>query len=184
MNFYVSDLHLNHAKIIDYCGRPYKNADEMNEAIIKNINKKVGKRDTLYILGDVGFGSVEEIVSLLKRINAKKILVEGNHDKRYLKHQDFLDCFQSTHEILEISDHQKKVVMFHYPMLSWNRAFHGSIHLYGHVHNNKVPYEADNAFNVSLEMLGYAPMTLPEILELKQGRTIKERVCNFLKKMI
>lgn len=184
MNYYISDLHLNHAKIIDYCGRPYKDVHEMNESIIKRINERVTSKDNLYILGDVGFGAVGDLVALLKRINGRKILVAGNHDKRYLKHPEFISVFKSVHEILEISDCHRKVVLFHYPMLSWNRAYHGSIHLHGHVHNSGVPYEPKNSYNVSIEMTDYRPMTLEEILRSKDRKTLRERACNFLKKMV
>lgn len=30
MKFYTSDLHLDHKKIIQYCNRPFKDVDEMN----------------------------------------------------------------------------------------------------------------------------------------------------------
>lgn len=183
MNYYISDLHLNHANIIEYCNRPFKDIKEMNDTIINNINMRVKERDSLYILGDVGFGTVEEMVNLLNRINGKKILVAGNHDKTYLSHKKFQDCFESVHEILEISDFGKKVVLFHYPMTSWNRSFHGSIHLYGHVHNNETRCKVRNAYNVSVEVTDYRPLKLKEILESgSTTESLGERVAIFLKK--
>lgn len=184
MNYYISDLHLNHANIIKYCKRPFDDVEQMNEAIITNINKRVGDRDNLFVLGDVGFGAVGDLVPLIKRIRGRKTLVAGNHDKKHLKSESFRECFESIHEILEISDHQKKIVMFHYPMVSWNEAFHGSIHLYGHVHNNGVAYEAENAYNLCVEMTNYKPLTLAEILKMKDAWTLESEACVFLKKMI
>jgi len=45
------------------------------DTIVKNINSKVGKTDTLIILGDVGD---EEYV---KKLKGYKVLITGNHDR-------------------------------------------------------------------------------------------------------
>lgn len=45
------------------------------EEQIKNINSKVGKNDTLVILGDVGD------INCVRRLKGYKVLVMGNHDK-------------------------------------------------------------------------------------------------------
>ncbi len=39
--FITADEHYGHNKIIEYCNRPFKHADEMNEFIISQHNKKV-----------------------------------------------------------------------------------------------------------------------------------------------
>ena len=45
-----------------------------DDAQVKSINSKVGKHDTLIILGDVGD------VSFIKKLRGYKVLVMGNHD--------------------------------------------------------------------------------------------------------
>ena len=52
----------------------------MNEYIIQRWNSVVKNDDTVYHLGDVGFGSVETVKSLVGMLNGTKILIRGNHD--------------------------------------------------------------------------------------------------------
>ena len=78
--FIISDTHFNHANIIKYCNRPFKDTKEMDEMMIKNWNETVSNKDIVLHLGDFGLGKKEYIASIVKRLNGKKILIMGNHD--------------------------------------------------------------------------------------------------------
>ena len=80
MIYFIADTHFNHTNIIKYCNRPFKNTDEMNKYIIKKWNSVVKQTDTVYHLGDVGFGKFEELKTLVGSLNGRKILLRGNHD--------------------------------------------------------------------------------------------------------
>ena len=41
--FFTADTHFNHANIIEYCSRPFKDVNHMNWAMIENWNSVVGK---------------------------------------------------------------------------------------------------------------------------------------------
>lgn len=116
----------------------------MNETMIENINSKVSPDDVLIILGDIAFCPPLKAVEYLSRMNCKKRIVWGNHDKKLrnsneyrtssekvgvISHGDYLEL---THKV---DDKNYKLVMSHFPFRSWNGAGWGSIQLHGHVHS-------------------------------------------------
>lgn len=172
--FYISDLHLCHKNIIKLCNRPYGDIEEMNEDLIRRWNEVVSENDEVRILGDVGFPKnnedVEEIISLVKRLNGKKILVVGNHDYKLLQNEEFVRLFASIDNYMRVTDRDRNVILSHYPMEEWDGFYRDFIHLYGHVHNNDVGLKTlKNRYNVSLEVLGYTPRTLDEIIVMNTG---------------
>jgi len=81
--FFTSDTHFGHARIIELCGRPFKDVSHMNETLIHNWNNVVGEDDTVYHLGDVALGAWVDWDKSLSRLNGHKILVVGNHDRLF-----------------------------------------------------------------------------------------------------
>lgn len=78
--FFTSDLHFSHRNVIEYCQRPFKDIDEMNEAIVSQWNSQVKTEDIVYVLGD--FSLNPNAMSLFfPRLNGSKVLVAGNHDQ-------------------------------------------------------------------------------------------------------
>ena len=83
--FFTSDTHFNHNNIIQYCQRPFKSSDEMNEAMIDNWNSVVGEDDTVFHLGDFCLGCAEEWNKTLNRLNGRIYLILGNHDLKNIR---------------------------------------------------------------------------------------------------
>lgn len=178
--FYISDLHLCHKNIIKLCNRPYSSVEEMNEDIVKNWNSIVSQDDEVRILGDVGFPKNNEdvinIISLVKRLNGKKRLVSGNHDFRLLKNEKFKSLFVEISDYMRVKDGGRDVVLSHYPMEEWDGFYRDFIHLYGHVHNNDVGLKCiKNRYNVGLEVLGYIPRTLDEIIDMNKADDLSDK---------
>ena len=158
--FYTSDLHFGHANIIKYCNRPFENADDMNEALVKNWNDKISYEDEVFILGDVFFTSLKVATELMIRLNGKKYLILGNHDKLIRKNHTLYSMFNRVYPDLYSENYDGIfTVMCHFPLLSWERQNYGSFMLHGHTHggikfdnktrrldvgvdtNNMMPYE-------------------------------------------
>lgn len=136
MEYISSDFHLAHKNIFKFCNRPFKTIDEFDIALIKEVSQKIKENDTLYFLGDLAFSNqvAEEFINSLK---GKMVFIKGNHDYKTLnflrQNKNFREKVK-VYDYLEIVRNQKTIVLFHYPILEWNKAYHGSIHLYGHWH--------------------------------------------------
>lgn len=161
--YFTSDLHLNHKKIIEYCNRPYTTVEDMNEDIIKRWNAKIKPEDTVFNLGDVMWG--DKPSELLPRLNGKKILILGNHDRKAV----LQPYFDEVYNYYTMKLGKENLVLFHYPIASWDRQFHGSIHLHGHSHGT-----FDNSgllrFDVGVDCWNMNPVNLREILNLVPQR--------------
>lgn len=80
MNFFTSDTHFGHKKVIEFCKRPFRDTQEMEETIIKNWNSIVKPNDLVFHLGDVFFCGKTKAKEIMDQLNGRKILIRGNHD--------------------------------------------------------------------------------------------------------
>lgn len=81
--YLTSDTHFNHENIIRFCKRPFKDAEEMNQILIENWNKKVPKDGLVFHLGDFAWGGYEAWKNVREQLNGEIILIKGNH--KYFK---------------------------------------------------------------------------------------------------
>ncbi|MGL4739418.1 MAG: hypothetical protein ACRC41_01225 [Sarcina sp.] len=171
MNYYIADCHFGHDKIIEHCGRPFLNVIEMNEYMIENWNSEVKKNDDVYIIGDIAFGK-NTLKKYITRLNGKKHLILGNHDNVILKKVDrniLEKCFVEITQYKEIKDNGRDVILFHYPIMEWNKKRYGAYHIHGHIHNRvdkvqEYSKEIKNMFNVGVDIIGYNPVTLNQLI--------------------
>ena len=119
MNYYIADLHLDHANIIRLNNRPYKDIGEMNRTFISNWNSVVTDNDDVYIVGDFSYKSKNPLV-FLKQLKGRKHLIVGNHDEFMLKNPECRKQFVEIADILTVRDGDKTIVLCHYPFLEWN----------------------------------------------------------------
>ena len=112
-DFFTTDLHLGHKSISEYCGRPFKSLQEMDETLILNWNRRVNPEDTVYLLGDFGFGSLEKLVWYLNNLKGHKILIRGNHDRSTLACRKI--GFEEVYNSLVIHTTQGRIMLRHSP---------------------------------------------------------------------
>lgn len=137
--FFTSDTHFGHETLLHFNGRPYKDAEEMDAALIENWNAKVPVNGLVYVLGDIGETDDERIIEIFNQLNGSKVLIRGNHDVTYEK--ETLDrLFTEIYDLLEIEifdpveSKLQKIILCHYPMFDWNNFHEGSWQLFGHIH--------------------------------------------------
>lgn len=156
--WYISDTHFGHRNAVEKHGRPFSSIEEHDETIIANWNSKVGKDEIVYVLGDFWYRGQSAPINYIKRLKGKKILIAGNHDKKWLRVFGARG-FESVHQYLETEN----AVLFHYPIVEWNGEKRGVPHIFGHVHANHTPWCAPNSYNACVDINGWSPVTMEEL---------------------
>ncbi len=182
--WFTADLHLGHGNIIKYCQRPFLTDEERerartdprgrwrvseetvrrhDNALIEAINTGVGADDVLWVLGDFCWGGLAEAREYRDRIRCGNVhLVWGNHDQRSIR-----PVFGKALEQGMIQVSGVDIWLCHYPMRTWDRRFHGSWHLYGHVHGRFVAEDNRNPTmltrDVGVDACNYLPLSFEDL---------------------
>ena len=155
MNYFISDLHFCHTRVLTFTSEQaaiwrehgynefqeekFADINQYNETLISRWNSKVKEDDNVYILGDCGIGSTPKIIECLKQLKGNKHLIKGNHDFRYKNMPEFTANFVDMQEQLRtgcsVNKENVTVFMSHYPLFDWDQKCHNYVGLYGHVHN-------------------------------------------------
>ena len=171
MIYFISDTHFNHLNIIKYCNRPFNNVEEMNEAIIKNWNNIVSNEDTIYHLGDFALGTKESIIDIVNRLNGKKYLIRGNHDKRGVSTYESFGFIVLKNAPIKIDEY--KLMLSHIPIPD-SQIPKGFVNIHGHIHDKKLyeciekyeqsRYSIEKHINISCDVTDFKPISITEIL--------------------
>lgn len=176
MIWFTSDTHFGHANVINLANRPFRDAREMEDALVASINAMVAPSDTLYHLGDFSMKiDVDEEERIMRRLNCRDIhILPGNHD-RHLGELAARGLVHVEPPILELKIDGRRFPMAHYPIADWAGKGRGSIHLHGHIHSHGPAYnEACRQrgllrYDVGVDANGYAPVSLTQILAFFEG---------------
>lgn len=180
--FFTADLHFGHENVLKFDNRPFNTVDEMDVELINRWNKKVGKGDLVYVLGDMIWKSRNnDAETLIKSLNGQIILIKGNHDR-------FLHNAKAKNALAGVKDYDdiavtlengtvRRCILSHYFMPFYNGHRNQAILLHGHSHTSEeAPLELDIAkrlsnmgsrneiYNVGCMYWNYEPVTLDEIL--------------------
>jgi calcineurin-like phosphoesterase family protein len=166
--YITSDLHWGHKNIMKFCpvsrARFRDDLDYMNQTMVKEWNDLISPEDLVYILGDVAFLPAAKAVEYMRRLNGRKILVQGNHDRKTLNDPVFRDCFEEIHHYLDINYNGTKVCMFHYPIAEWDQMHRGSVHFHGHLHGGVSGLEQYRARDMGMDATGVIAVLMEDAI--------------------
>ncbi|MDZ7823552.1 MAG: metallophosphoesterase [Ahrensia sp.] len=141
--------------------RPFRSVAEMDARILSNYQACVRPDDDFWFVGDFGFGETggkpDHLERIFKALPGRKHLIIGNHDGERVQRLGWT----SVQPMAEIKDGQYRVVMCHYPMITWNGARRGALHLFGHVHDTWMG--SRNAINVGVDLWDFMPVRIDDI---------------------
>lgn len=144
-NYFISDLHLGHRNVLKfedfYRARAMgvETIEQHDEMICDNWNSVVTKRDTVYVLGDLGYN-----IEVIKGLPGTKKLLLGNHDTRPAR--EYLELFDDIIGPLKYKKHW----LAHIPPVQ--SELYGAKVIAGHTHSKGV--NDSRYINVCVEMTG------------------------------
>lgn len=164
----ISDNHFNHQKIIEYCNRPFKTVEQMNEEMIKKWNSVVKEDDKIYHLGDFGFGSKEQIANVISKLNGRIFLILGNHDNHTPQWYRDAGIKEVYDRPIIIKDF---IVLSHAPQPFICDSRTPYVNFFGHVHDSKM-FETygPRHFCACVERHNYKPVNIEEVIKYFQEK--------------
>ncbi len=153
-------LHHVRAPAKTFCKHP--DVEAMDRTIVERWNVMVAPEDTVIHLGDFAFGAVGKVKTYAERLNGRKMLIMGNHDRHKAR------VYEEVGFLV-----RKEPYRFGHLMLSHHPPWPvkaGQVYLCGHIHNlwsakkyglqMKAPAVL---YNVGVDVRGFRPVSLTDL---------------------
>ena len=138
----ISDTHFGDKEL--RAGIPGRPSDE---ELIKKINARVGRKDTLIHLGDVGD------IEFARQLRGYKVLIMGNHDAGKTIYEEVFDEVYSGPLMIG-----EKILLSHEPVdIPW------AMNIHGHDHAGKKL--GPGHLNVCADVIDYDPLNFNQLLK-------------------
>ena len=184
---HIADTHIKNLKYHD----EYRQVFSKIYDILKqqNVELIIHCGDIAHTKTQISPEFVEMASDFFKNLSeiAPTYVILGNHDK--MKNIVKFGRWESVHEygteigILDTdslesrgSQGYQKIIMSHYPILSWNKAHHGSWHLHGHSHGalmkSQQEYYKRKVMDVGCNLIDYTPISYEKVKGLMVRKNI------------
>jgi len=181
--FLVSDTHFGHAGVCRFTHpddpdvklRPWDNADEMDEEMIRRWNDRVRPTDKVYHLGDVVIN--RKALKTLHRLNGDKVLIRGNHDIfPDVEYREYFRELRAYHVM-------NGMILSHIPIHPESLGRFG-VNIHGHLHASRVKMEPVGKYGVPIidpryhcvcvEQTDFAPILFEDVIKRieEEGGTV------------
>lgn len=149
--FFFSDPHFG-SNYLSYI-RGFGSTEEMDNLMFTNWEKTVGKKDVVWVLGDVTHNPQK--LKQMRELPGRKQLILGNHDN--FKMPEYIKTFS---KIRGVAYFHRKFILTHVPVHpnEFDHRFNYNIH--GHIHEEE---RGANWINVCVEKINYTPKPFAEI---------------------
>lgn len=178
--FFTADLHFGHRAMPYRFRKIFRDVEDHDESLIYEWNKTVPADGHVFILGDFSFSGTARTMEILDRLNGRLYLVSGNHDRGMSATvKDRFEWVKPYHEQkVPYDDGQVRLVMGHFPFLSWHNMHHGSYNLHGHCHDNlskPMKRQLDVGVDTARRILrAYRPWSFTEIHSLLSEEGVEQ----------
>lgn len=156
-HFFTADTHFTDDPVRRFFGRPFASVEAMDAAMITRAGI-VGADDDLWIIGDFAACETEAgrraAQAAFGALPGRKHLVRGNHDPDWLAQAL---PWASVHDLVKLDIGDRRFVLCHYPLVTWNGARAGAIQLFGHVHTRW--RGARGQVNVGVDQWNFTPVS-------------------------
>jgi len=169
---FYSDPHFGHAKIIEYCERPFMDVNHMADRLIENYNSQVERNETVLWLGDCFFRHTDgKMANVLDALNGKKVLVAGNHDRKSCRMAAVGFEFVTKQLVWQQEGHTFRGS--HYPWRdmmqderfpNWHpKRNKAEVLVHGHTHDKR-KHAGGNSVHCGVDAWDYSPVSIDDVL--------------------
>ena len=175
--WFTSDHHLRHKFVSGL--RQFGQVDQHDETLLDLHNSVVGKRDSVWFLGDFTLGPIEGCGEWLERANGRKHLILGNHDRGFpamsgwhRQQRRYWQWFESVSMFGQRKVGDTKVLLSHFPYrddrgdpryTQFRLADHGMWLLHGHTHKAEQRFHDHHEIHVGLDAWDFKPVSVDTI---------------------
>lgn len=165
MNYWlISDTHFNHLRIEEWNQR----SGDWQDSLWRSL-ESIPKEDVIIHLGDICIGDDVQVHERISRLQARKILIRGNHDGKstqwYSEHGWDFVC-----DGLDLLFHGHYLWLTHRPQPPDKN--HSTRNIHGHTHGNLhrseeyTPwYDKEYHLDISPELVGFKAIRLDTLLK-------------------
>jgi len=183
---FYSDPHFGHAKIIEYCARPFEDVHHQTMSLMARYNLLVKPTDRVLWLGDCFFRHTDEEMALvLEQLNGTKVLVSGNHDRKSCRMAKV--GFEFVTKQLVWTQQGRVFRGSHYPWRGmmqdegnltrhaderfpqWHpKQNKNEVLVHGHTHDTR-KHNGGNAVHCGVDAWKYSPVAVDDVLDILES---------------
>ena len=158
--FFTSDLHFGHTNLLSFRSevhnKLFPTTEHMNEWLVEQWNSRVRRKDIVWVLGDLAWGS--DSLKYFNMCNGHKRVILGNHDNFAIT--EYATYFDKVYGIWK----KYGFVMSHVPIHEQEMQYRNwGTNVHGHIHHKGKLLEEPKYICVNVDVRGGLPVSLDEV---------------------